>query len=197
MVMNVPKRPTIARIWRGRTSRERGDEYEAHNYEADLHERGRTGHPLAPCCRSQPASSSSETRPSASANMSGPQSSTRSLTATHAGGHPRGSRPYTCRYARTVAGGGWSIASSRARAFDATRSARRRSISACCFCAFNHVVVIGEYIPQTRTHQFGELFVRPHRPRLIFAAHVLQSRLRECTVGRGGPGTALRSTPSR
>jgi hypothetical protein len=30
------KRPTIARIWRGRTRRERADEYEAYNYEAGV-----------------------------------------------------------------------------------------------------------------------------------------------------------------
>jgi hypothetical protein len=29
-------RPTIARIWRGRTQRERADEYEAYNYEAGI-----------------------------------------------------------------------------------------------------------------------------------------------------------------
>lgn len=29
-------RPTIARIWRGRTTRERADEYEAYNYEAGI-----------------------------------------------------------------------------------------------------------------------------------------------------------------
>jgi heme-degrading monooxygenase HmoA len=34
--MNVPKRPTIARIWRGRTRRERADEYEAYNYEVGI-----------------------------------------------------------------------------------------------------------------------------------------------------------------
>ena len=28
--------PTIARIWRGRTSRERADEYDAYNYEAGV-----------------------------------------------------------------------------------------------------------------------------------------------------------------
>ncbi|CAA9239071.1 MAG: FIG00983648: hypothetical protein [uncultured Acetobacteraceae bacterium] len=31
-----PKRPAIARIWRGRTRRERADEYEAYNYEAGI-----------------------------------------------------------------------------------------------------------------------------------------------------------------
>ena len=31
-----PKRPAIARIWRGRTRRERADEYEAYNYEAGV-----------------------------------------------------------------------------------------------------------------------------------------------------------------
>jgi heme-degrading monooxygenase HmoA len=30
------KRPTIARIWRGRTTRERADEYEAYNYEVGI-----------------------------------------------------------------------------------------------------------------------------------------------------------------
>lgn len=30
------KRPTIARIWRGRTRRELADEYEAYNYEAGI-----------------------------------------------------------------------------------------------------------------------------------------------------------------
>jgi heme-degrading monooxygenase HmoA len=30
------KRPTIVRIWRGRTRRERADEYEAYNYEAGI-----------------------------------------------------------------------------------------------------------------------------------------------------------------
>jgi len=30
------KRPSIARIWRGRTRRERADEYEAYNYEAGI-----------------------------------------------------------------------------------------------------------------------------------------------------------------
>ncbi len=29
-------KPTIARIWRGRTTRERADEYEAYNYEAGI-----------------------------------------------------------------------------------------------------------------------------------------------------------------
>jgi heme-degrading monooxygenase HmoA len=29
-------RPTIARIWRGRTKRERADEYEAYNYEVGI-----------------------------------------------------------------------------------------------------------------------------------------------------------------
>jgi heme-degrading monooxygenase HmoA len=32
----TPKRPTIARIWRGRTRRDRADEYEAYNYEAGI-----------------------------------------------------------------------------------------------------------------------------------------------------------------
>jgi heme-degrading monooxygenase HmoA len=31
-----PTRPRIARIWRGRTTRERADEYEAYNYEAGV-----------------------------------------------------------------------------------------------------------------------------------------------------------------
>jgi heme-degrading monooxygenase HmoA len=30
------KRPSIARIWRGRTRRERADEYEAYNYEVGI-----------------------------------------------------------------------------------------------------------------------------------------------------------------
>jgi heme-degrading monooxygenase HmoA len=30
------RRPTIARIWRGRTRRERADEYEAYNYEVGI-----------------------------------------------------------------------------------------------------------------------------------------------------------------
>lgn len=30
------RRPTIARIWRGRTRRERADEYEAYNFEAGI-----------------------------------------------------------------------------------------------------------------------------------------------------------------
>ena len=33
---SVPPRPTIARIWRGRTRPERADEYEAYNYEAGI-----------------------------------------------------------------------------------------------------------------------------------------------------------------
>jgi heme-degrading monooxygenase HmoA len=32
----MTKRPTIARIWRGRTRPERADEYEAYNYEAGI-----------------------------------------------------------------------------------------------------------------------------------------------------------------
>jgi heme-degrading monooxygenase HmoA len=32
----IPKRPTIARIWRGRTRRDRADEYEAYNYEVGI-----------------------------------------------------------------------------------------------------------------------------------------------------------------
>ena len=31
-----PKRPRIARIWRGRTRRDRADAYEAYNYEAGI-----------------------------------------------------------------------------------------------------------------------------------------------------------------
>jgi heme-degrading monooxygenase HmoA len=31
-----PKRATIARIWRGRTRRDRADEYEAYNYEVGI-----------------------------------------------------------------------------------------------------------------------------------------------------------------
>ena len=36
--MNKPavKQPIIVRIWRGRTPRERADEYEAYNYEAGI-----------------------------------------------------------------------------------------------------------------------------------------------------------------
>ncbi len=33
---NRPHPPAIARIWRGRTSRNRADEYEAYNYEAGI-----------------------------------------------------------------------------------------------------------------------------------------------------------------
>jgi heme-degrading monooxygenase HmoA len=33
---SVPKHPTIARIWRGRTRPERADEYEAYNYEVGI-----------------------------------------------------------------------------------------------------------------------------------------------------------------
>jgi heme-degrading monooxygenase HmoA len=32
----TPHRPAIARIWRGRTTRERADDYEAYNYEAGI-----------------------------------------------------------------------------------------------------------------------------------------------------------------
>jgi heme-degrading monooxygenase HmoA len=32
----VSRQPTIARIWRGRTRRERADEYEAYNYEVGI-----------------------------------------------------------------------------------------------------------------------------------------------------------------
>lgn len=31
-----PRQPVIARIWRGRTTRERADEYEAYNYEVGI-----------------------------------------------------------------------------------------------------------------------------------------------------------------
>lgn len=33
---NTSKHPTIARVWRGRTRRERADEYEAYNYEVGI-----------------------------------------------------------------------------------------------------------------------------------------------------------------
>jgi hypothetical protein len=36
MANSAPKQPAIARIWRGRTRRERADEYEAYNYEAGI-----------------------------------------------------------------------------------------------------------------------------------------------------------------
>src|SRR5690242_8629793 len=36
MADNDSTRPTIARIWRGRTRRERADEYEAYSYEAGI-----------------------------------------------------------------------------------------------------------------------------------------------------------------
>jgi heme-degrading monooxygenase HmoA len=36
MASDDTRRPTIARIWRGRTSRARADEYEAYNYEAGI-----------------------------------------------------------------------------------------------------------------------------------------------------------------
>ncbi|HYH11400.1 MAG TPA: hypothetical protein VD789_03510 [Thermomicrobiales bacterium] len=36
MTQNAPTRPTIARIWRGRTTPELADEYEAYNYEAGI-----------------------------------------------------------------------------------------------------------------------------------------------------------------
>ncbi len=32
----MPSIPTIARVWRGRTTRERADEYEAYNFEAGI-----------------------------------------------------------------------------------------------------------------------------------------------------------------
>ena len=34
--MTGARRPTIARVWRGRTTRARADEYEAYNYEAGI-----------------------------------------------------------------------------------------------------------------------------------------------------------------
>jgi len=36
MSTSTLKQPVIARIWRGRTSRDRADEYEAYNYEAGI-----------------------------------------------------------------------------------------------------------------------------------------------------------------
>ena len=36
MSAGTTKRPAIARIWRGRTRRERADEYEAYNYEVGI-----------------------------------------------------------------------------------------------------------------------------------------------------------------
>jgi len=36
MSNEAPKRPTIARIWRGVTPRSRADEYEAYNYEVGI-----------------------------------------------------------------------------------------------------------------------------------------------------------------
>jgi len=33
---NASAKPTIVRIWRGRTTRERADEYEAYNYDAGI-----------------------------------------------------------------------------------------------------------------------------------------------------------------
>jgi heme-degrading monooxygenase HmoA len=36
MSTSSTKRPAIARIWRGRTRRDRADEYEAYNYEAGI-----------------------------------------------------------------------------------------------------------------------------------------------------------------
>lgn len=36
MSASTSKQPAIARIWRGRTTRERADEYEAYNYEAGI-----------------------------------------------------------------------------------------------------------------------------------------------------------------
>ena len=36
MTVSTPKQPTIVRIWRGRTPRDRADEYETYNYEAGI-----------------------------------------------------------------------------------------------------------------------------------------------------------------
>ena len=36
MSTSTSKQPALARIWRGRTTRERADEYEAYNYEAGI-----------------------------------------------------------------------------------------------------------------------------------------------------------------
>ena len=36
MMSNASTRPRIARIWRGRTRRDRADEYEAYNYEVGI-----------------------------------------------------------------------------------------------------------------------------------------------------------------
>ena len=36
MTASTLRRPTIVRIWRGRTTRDRADEYEAYNYEAGI-----------------------------------------------------------------------------------------------------------------------------------------------------------------
>ena len=36
MSAQPPRRPTIARIWRGRVRRERADEYEVYNYEVGI-----------------------------------------------------------------------------------------------------------------------------------------------------------------
>lgn len=36
MTSSASERPTIARIWHGRTSRERADEYEIYNYEVGI-----------------------------------------------------------------------------------------------------------------------------------------------------------------
>jgi heme-degrading monooxygenase HmoA len=36
MSTTIRKRPAIARIWRGRTTRDRADEYEAYNYEVGI-----------------------------------------------------------------------------------------------------------------------------------------------------------------
>jgi heme-degrading monooxygenase HmoA len=36
MTKRTTERPSVARIWRGRTTRERADEYEAYSYEAGI-----------------------------------------------------------------------------------------------------------------------------------------------------------------
>jgi heme-degrading monooxygenase HmoA len=36
MNSELPEKPMVARIWRGRVKRERADEYEAYNYEAGI-----------------------------------------------------------------------------------------------------------------------------------------------------------------
>ena len=77
---------------------------------------------------------------------------------TQAGGQPRGSRPYTCRYARTVACGGWSNASSRARAFISRNSVRNCSTSARRFCASSSATADAGRSSRTRVD--GRRFVR-------------------------------------